>query len=384
MPDHKTKFHLKTNFLRSLNPAERKEGLYCIRGGYKLLDLSRNDYLNLNKHPDLIESAKQVLTLQGMGSSGSRLLSGDDRLFHQLEGQLADFFNCEASLLFNSGYQCNVSVISALYGKNDIVFADKHIHASLIDGCRLAGVTLKRFSHNNTKHLSNLLVKYRHLYDKSLILSESLFSMDGDCSDIECLIMLKKKFNCELFIDDAHAFAVMGEHAKGLAFEKANDIDFIAATFGKALASSGAFLICSKYIKDQLISSARGFMYSTALPLPVIAWNTHALNLISTLNDQKKQLLALALWLREQCSDIGFSKLGNSYIIPLIFKTPSACKQAALSISKAAYHAPIILPPTVAANSCRIRLSLSAAMTKTDLLPLINCLKSLKNLIYEI
>ncbi|MEK9657718.1 MAG: 8-amino-7-oxononanoate synthase [bacterium] len=383
MPDHKTKSSASCETKRSLRPAEFRNGIYCQRGGISYIDLSRNDYLHLSQHPDLIDAARNMLEQSGMGSTGSRLLSGDYTQFHDLERDVAAFCRHESALLFNSGYQCNLSLISTLFGPTDIVFADKHIHASLIDACRLAGVTLKRFSHLDLSHLESRLSTYRSLYQRALILSESLFSMDGDTADIPGLIALKTRFDCQLLIDEAHAFGVLGDSGRGLAASYSGDIDYISATFGKALGSVGAFVACSESVRKQLISSARGFIYSTALPLPVIAWNHAALRLLPDLDARRSHLFVLADWLRSHCQRAGFTRLGNSPIIPLIFDSPDACKGVVADLANIGFHASAIMPPTVPANACRIRLSLSSGITQEILQPLTNYLSTLSSSKYS-
>eukprot|EP01047_Picozoa_sp_COSAG01_P000008 COSAG01_NODE_1_length_100484_cov_170.446142_8_plen_370_part_00 len=367
MPDHKTK-EIKANtpvFQRSLKPAQQHEGAYCYIENKRYLNLSSNDYLGLSQEPPLIKIAQDTLEQYGMGSTGSRLLSGDFESHHALEKALAQYYQQEAALLFNTGYQGNLAVISSLFNKHDIIFADKHIHACCIDACRLAGVTLKRYAHLDTTHLERLLQTHRKNHTQALILSESVFSMDGDSANITQLIALKKEYNCQLMIDDAHGFGV---------FPALNnpDIDLLTATFGKALGSFGAFLICRDVIKQRLINQARGFIYSTALPLPVVAWNKAALALLPDLNNRQTQLLKLADWLREACEQAGFRHLGNSHIIPLIFDNLTTCKALVAQLNKIGIQTNAILPPTVAAHACRIRISLTALITKKMLRPLVD------------
>ena len=201
--------------LRKLKPAAFRRSGRISFGSREYIDLSSNDYLGLSNHPKLIEAAKKACETYGTGSSGSRLLSGDLEICHELEKKTAEFKGKEAALVFNSGYQANVGILSALYGSGDVIFSDKLNHASIVDGLLLSAVKVFRFKHNDIAHLTLLLEKERAKFKRALIITETIFSMDGDRPDLKALVDLKEKFNCALMVDEAHATGIFGKNGSG-------------------------------------------------------------------------------------------------------------------------------------------------------------------------
>lgn len=352
---------IEKNHIRTLQPAGfRREGKICIKSR-AYIDFSSNDYLGLSSHPKLKEASVKAAEQLGTSSSASRLLSGDLELHHQLEQQTAAFKQKEAVLVFNSGYQANVGIIAAFFKKGDVIFSNKLNHASIIDGILLSGAKLFRFNHNNVSHLEHLLKAQRGKYRNSLIITETIFSMDGDKAPIKDIMTLKEKHNCWLMVDEAHATGVFGKNGSGIVEEEglACKIEIIMGTFSKALGSFGAYVACSGKIKDYLINKCRSFIYSTALPPSVIAANLTSLDLIKEEAFRRRELLINADYFRDELQKKGFITKGSSQIIPLIIGENEKCIRISNELKKRGYWALPIRPPTVPVNEARIRFSLT-------------------------
>lgn len=366
--------------MRALRPARgRKEGRIYFADGSAYLDFSSNDYLGLSGHPKMIESAKRAAEELGTGSSASRLLSGDMCLHHELEEKTAAFKNKETALVFNSGYQANLGVISALSGKNDAVFSDKLNHASIIDGIVLSGAKLFRFNHNDAEHLELLLDKERKNFKNALIITETIFSMDGDRASLSEIAALKEKHACMLMVDEAHATGIFGENGSGVVEEEglAGKIELIMGTFSKALGSFGAYIACSAEMKEYMINSARSFIYSTALPPSVIAADLTSLSLVEKEPFRRKKLLENSSYFRNALKEQGFEVKGASQIIPIILGDAEKAVSMSEELKKRGYWALPIRPPTVPAGESRIRFSLSYYHTKEILERLIDDIRQI-------
>jgi len=333
------------------------------------LDLSTNDYLGLNSDLSLYElflnDIKQCR--YPFSASSSRLLLKNAQGHHNLENLIASSYKSEACLIFNSGYQCNVGVISALASKNDLILADKFVHASCIDGAMLSKATLMRYQHLNYEHLEQLLMRYSNDYENVFIITESVFSMDGDVANLEKIVALKHKYNAFLYVDEAHAVGVRGDNGLGCLEESdlMHQVDFIVGAFGKALASVGGFIVCSVLVKSFLINHARSFMYSTALPPINIAW-THFV--FERLPDFKKLRLTLENTSREFSNLIGVQ--GQSNIIPYIIGNNAQAIGLAAKLKQQGFNALPIRTPTVPNKTARLRFSLTANHTIENLAPI--------------
>lgn len=351
----------KDGLLRTLKPlALRKRGRILIEGK-EYIDFSSNDYLGLSEHPKLKEAVKEAVDLFGPASCASRLMSGDLELHHFLEERTACFKQKEAALVFNSGYQANVGIISSLYGKDDVIFADRLCHASIIDGILLSGANFFRFQHNNTSHLEDLLKRERGKSKQALIVTESIFSMDGDRSPLKGLVELKERYNCQILVDEAHATGVFGKNGSGVIEEESlsGGIDFIMGTFSKGLAGFGAYLAASQKTIQYLINACRSFIYSTALPPAIIAQNLTAIELVSTEPFRRQSLIEAAKSLREDFQEKGFQIKGDSQIVPVIIGDNSRTKALAKALQEKGFWILPIRPPTVPNGEARLRLSLN-------------------------
>lgn len=366
--------------LRVLNPASsRSEGK--IRFNEKeYIDFSSNDYLGLSGHAELIKAGKSAIDKFGVGASASRLMSADLEINHRLEEKVAQFKNKEAALVFNSGYQANIGIISALYGKKDCIFSDRLNHASIIDGILLSGAHFFRFQHNDTGHLSSLLQKQRAKFDKALIVTESIFSMDGDKVSLKDLVALKNKYGCSMMVDEAHATGIFGKDGSGFVQQEGleKEVDLVMGTFSKALGGFGAYLATSKKIIEYLINTSRSFIYSTALPPAIIACNLAAIELIKKEPLRRIKLLESAQYLRDCLKTKGFQVKGDSQIIPLLIGSNTKAVEFSEKLKEKGYWVLPIRPPTVPVGEARLRFSLSFSHKKEVLEGLINDISSIK------
>lgn len=366
--------------LRALNPASsRSEGK--IRFNEKeYIDFSSNDYLGLSGHTELIKAGKSAIDKFGVGASASRLMSADLEINHQLEEKVAQFKNKEAALVFNSGYQANVGIISALYGKKDCIFSDRFNHASIIDGILLSGAHFFRFQHNDTGHLSSFLQKQRAKFNKALIVTESIFSMDGDKGSLKDLVALKNKYDCAIMVDEAHATGIFGKDGSGLVQQEGleKEVDLVMGTFSKALGGFGAYLAGTKRIIEYLINTSRSFIYSTALPPAIIACNLAAIELVKKEPHRRIKLLESAQYLRDCLKAKGFNVKGDSQIIPLVIGANAKAVEFSKRLKERGYWVLPVRPPTVPVGEARLRLSLSFFHKKEILEGLINDISSIK------
>ncbi|MDD2966376.1 MAG: 8-amino-7-oxononanoate synthase [Desulfovibrionaceae bacterium] len=340
--------------LRHIPAIEYREGVQAVLDGQPCLNFSSNDYLALSTNTSLRDAFLQQHGHDAQclfSSASARLLSGSSQVYGALEAEVAALFGKEACLLFNTGYQCNLGVVSALVGKGDVIFSDKLNHASVVAGMQLSGAAFYRYAHTDYAHLERFLHEHRGKFRRALIISESVFSMDGDVADIDRLIALKKRYDCLLMIDEAHAFGVFGEHLAGCSEGK--DVDVITATFGKSLASMGAFCVASRLIIDVLVNKAASFIFSTALPPITVLWTYFLLHEHrAVLYAQREKLLGL-------CAALGCP----TQIIPVLLGESDAAARIARRLCEAHYFVLPIRPPTVPPHTARLRLSLTADMS---------------------
>lgn len=363
--------------LRSLHPLAPQDAVHILQDGRSLLNFSNNDYLGLSKHPTLIQTAQKYISQYGTGATASRLVTGTYDIHEQVEQQLAAACGREASLLFNSGFQANSTILPLLVDRQSLVLGDRLVHNSILQGVLFSKAKLIRYQHNNLSHLENLLQQsYQKTYNRILIASETIFSMDGDISEVDKLVHLAQKYDAILYIDDAHAVGIVGTNGMGLASHRP-EIDVVIGTFGKAFGSAGAYITCSNLIRDYLINFCPGFIYTTGLPPGTVGAIAAALTLIPTLNLERQQLAQTAASLRSQLHQIGYDT-GNScsHIIPLIIGDEAKTLRLAQWLKEHGILAIAIRPPTVAPGTARIRLALSSAHTTSQINDLINCLKS--------
>ncbi len=365
----------KDNF-RQVHNIEYKTGKYLSIDGRNLLNFSSNDYLNISTDRDLLNEFIEKYKNHEefiLSSTSSRLLTGTSTVYKKLENNLAKIFNKEACLIFNTGYQCNLGVVSSLVNRDDVIFSDKLNHASIIDGMRLSSTQFFRYKHFDYNNLEELLIKHRNEYKKAIIISESVFSMDGDIADIKKLIELKKKYNCLLMIDEAHAFGIYGKNLAGIADRDnlLNDVDIITATLGKSFASMGAFCVSNRTIIDYLINKANSFIFSTAIPPVNIMWSNFLIEeKFNTVRQKAEKLNTLIKEAHNYIKDNG-----ETQIVPVIIGENNKTVKIAEQLRAKGFYILPVRPPTVPVNTSRLRLSLTADITFDEFKTVIDMVK---------
>lgn len=339
--------------------------------GRQVLLLCSNNYLGLAEHPLLAEASAAAVRRFGASSGASRLVSGTMELHEELERALADFKGTESALLFNSGYAANTGIISALVGRGDLIFCDRLNHASIIDGSLLSGARLVRYPHNDLAALSALLEKRRGT-GRCLIVTDGVFSMDGDLAPLAGLVELKRRHGALLMVDDAHGCGVMGKEGRGSAelLGVLSHIDVHMGTFGKALGSFGAYAALSGELRDLLVNRARSFIFSTSLPPAVLAASLAALELVrSAEGDRLRQRLVHNTNLfRAELRRAGFVLgEGSTQIVPVLTGGAERTMRFSGELLEEGLFVQGIRPPTVPAGACRLRCTVMATHDPDDL-----------------
>lgn len=355
--------------LRSIPNIEAKSDGKIIIDGKEYVNFASNDYLGISTKLGLENEFLKNRYL--LSSASARLLTGSSPEYKALERTVAGIFNKEAALIFNTGYQCNLGVISALIGRGDVVFSDKLNHASIIDGMQLAQGEFFRYKHFDYDNLEKLLKAKRNNYNRAIIVSESVFSMDGDVVDIDKLVELKNKYNCLLMIDEAHAFCAYGKTLAGVSYGK--DVDIITATFGKAVGSFGAVCVSSKEIISYLINKARSFIFSTSIPPLNIAWSNWLLTeKIDFLVAQKHKLETLTTNVHKLIEERGLKTISSTHIIPIVIGSNEDTVKVSEKLRAEGFYIPAIRPPTVPEGTSRLRISLTADCKLEDFEQVLN------------
>ncbi|WP_019644053.1 aminotransferase class I/II-fold pyridoxal phosphate-dependent enzyme [Novispirillum itersonii] len=345
------------------------------RNGQRLINFSSNDYLGLSHHPALAEAAARAAMEFGTGATASRLVCGTLPLHDALETRLATLKGCGAALVMAGGFATNASVLAALLdadiaGKTPLVFLDRLAHASMHDGVMAAGVRQLRFHHNDLAHLESLLIRHADAPGPRLIVTESVFSMDGDRADLPGLCALAEKYGAELYVDEAHATGVLGPQGAGLCADPAvkGRVGMVMGTFGKALGGYGAFIACDTVLRDWLVTKARGFIYATALPPPVLAAVLAALDLIPGMDRARQRLARHGDTVRTALRGLGIDTLASdTQIIPAVIGAEADTLAAARFMEDRGLLTVAIRPPTVPPGSGRLRLALSSDHTDEDI-----------------
>ena len=354
--------------LRKIQDFTAKDEKYIYIAGKKLLNLSSNNYLGLADNKRVSEQFLQTAGAKySFGSASARLLTGTLPVYKELETLICELFQTEGTLLFNSGYHANVGVNSSLAQKGDVIFSDKLNHASIIDGMQLSQGKFFRYPHNDMDALEKLLKRERKNFRDAVIVSESVFSMDGDIADIEKLVELKNRYNCMLVLDEAHAFGVFGEKGLGVCETLGiiDQIDLIVGTFGKAIGSVGAFATGKKVLIDYLINKARSFIFSTSLPPVNIAFSKWIIE-----NELPKTYLK-----RQKMLELGKKFNSQSHIIPVIIGENDKTVEMCDILYQNGYFTLPIRPPTVPVGTSRIRISLTTEIEEKDMNKLREILK---------
>lgn len=363
---------------RRLKPLFPAGGVTVLADEREMVNFSSNDYLGLSKHPLMVERSSEYLHKYGAGSTASRLVCGSYDCFHRVEEKLAAFKGAERALVLNSGFQANVSLIPALADKNSLIVSDSLNHASIIQGVLSSRCRVAKAPHNDIAAVRKILEENRGGgHSRTLIVTESVFSMDGDIGNIKALSGLAREFDAFLMVDEAHATGVFGPKGAGLCHGL--PVDLVMGTFGKALGSFGAYAACSERMYHYLVNRCGGFIYSTALPPSVIGAVDAALELVPEMDAERKALLENSAFLRESLEALGFSTgASQSQIVPVIIGGEAEALSLSAHLSDNGVLAAAIRPPTVERGKSRIRLSLSVLHSRKMVEDLVSVFASWK------
>jgi len=361
---------------RELRPVGHAGAVHLTIGGVRYVNFAGNDYLGLSRHPALVSRACEWARTHGAGSGASRLVTGNLDLFEGIEAKVAALKGKPKALVMASGFQANAAVLEALLdskvlGAEPLVFADRLNHASMHFGCAAAGARQIRYHHCDSAHLAQLLEKHAGHERPKFILTESVFSMEGDVAPMAELAKLARESDAILVCDDAHATGVLGEKGSGLA----DGADLVVGTFSKALGSFGAFVACSATMRDYLVNRCGGLIYSTALPPAVLGAMDAALDLLPALDDERAHVARLAATFRDEATSLGCDVgASRSQIVPLVTGGAEAALALSASLAEAGIWASAIRPPTVPKGAARLRIAFSAAHGEADLERLLSAL----------
>jgi 8-amino-7-oxononanoate synthase len=357
----------RQSLLRQLQAVTPLDGVNLRIKGQKAVNFCSNDYLGLSKHPLLIKRAIEFTKRYGTGSTASRLICGNYDCFQAVEEKLAELKGTEAALILNSGFQANVSILPALADRETLILSDQLNHNSIVQGALLSRCRILRFRHNDVAHLEELLKENINKgFSRRLIVTESVFSVDGDQSHIESLVELARAFDALLMVDEAHATGVLGPMGMGLCCGKG--VDLTIGTFGKACGSFGAYAACSRKLRDYLVNCCSGFIFSTALPPSVIGSIDAALDLIPEMDKERKELHAKADFVRSRLQNMGWKTgTSNTQIIPVIVGRETKAMALSQYLENKGVLATALRPPTVSEGQSRIRLAISVTHTMEQL-----------------
>lgn len=357
-----------------------EQGVEVVVDGNKLLSFCSNDYLGLASHSEVKKAFISAADKEGVGSAAAHLLTGHSHYHQQLEQALAEFTGQQSALLFSSGYQANLGVIDGLMTRGDVIIQDKFNHASLLDGGRLSAADQLRYQHSDMSALSMRLQQSEQAKQR-LIVSDGVFSMDGDIAPLPELITLAKQYNAAVMIDDAHGFGVLGEHGRGSIEHcniKATDMPIVMATFGKALGTAGAFVAADEVVIETLIQHARTYIYTTAQPAAIAAATLASLQLVEQQSWRREKLQTLIAQFRAGMGELGLPLMDSSSPIqPVLIGDDQQAISIGKSLEEQGLLVGVIRPPTVATGSARLRITLSANHTKQHVTQLLDALESI-------
>jgi 8-amino-7-oxononanoate synthase len=346
---------------RTRRVIESPQGTKLNIGGQNVVNFCSNDYLGLANHPDVVQAFKSAVDFYGVGSGSAHLICGHSAAHHALEEELAAFTGRDRALLFSTGYMANIGVISALLGRGDSVFEDRLNHASLLDGGLMSGARFKRYAHLDVAELS---VKLDKAVGNKLIVSDGVFSMDGDFAPLDELTATAKEHDAWLMVDDAHGLGVIGEHGGGIVEHfrlSQDDVPVLMGTLGKGLGTFGAFVAGSEVLIETLIQKARTYIYTTALP-PAVAEATRAsLKIVIAENWRRDKLQKLAEHFKLGAWQLGLTLMASSSAIqPVLIGNSQTAVDISNALLKAGFLVSAIRPPTVPQGSARLRVTFSA------------------------
>jgi len=370
---------------RRLQPLESATGPEVVYAGQTLIQFCSNNYLGLADHPKVCAAAQQAIRHYGWGAGASRLVAGSLAPVHALEAALAEFKHTEAALVFPTGYMANMGVLTALAGTGDLIVADKLNHASLLDAGAASAATQRTFPHRHYARAHELLQR-TETGQQSFLVSDTVFSMDGDVADLPALVRLAAAQHSVLIVDDAHGTGVLGLHGQGAAEAQgvAAEIPITIGTLSKALGSLGGFVAGPRCVIETLINTARSLIYTTGIPAACAAAGLAALELVQTEPDRRQRVLHLSDLVRNELRRLGFA-CGDSVtpIIPVLMHTAARALTASDMLKQRGLLVPAIRPPTVPPNSARLRISLMATHTDAQVTRLLEAMSEIKRLLPE-
>ncbi|MCK5256443.1 MAG: 8-amino-7-oxononanoate synthase [Deltaproteobacteria bacterium] len=359
----------KAGLYRALKSLRGPQTATTIIDEKRVLQFSSNNYLGLADHPRLKAAAQEAINNCGSGSGASRLICGNLELNVKLEGKIAKLKKKENALLFNTGYMANIGIISTLMGEEDIILSDEFNHASIIDGCMMSKAQVRVYPHKDMDALEDLLKESKQ-FKHRLIVTDGIFSMDGDIVSLPELVSLAKQYECMLMVDDAHATGVLGANGGGTGehFSLEDKIDISMGTFGKALGGFGAFVAGSHMLREFLINRARTFIFTTGLPPAVIASGIAALELLEMEPEIRAKLWENVGFFKNGIKELGFDTLNSeTQIIPVLVGDASLTMQMGEMLLKEGVFIQGIRPPAVAQSSSRLRITIMATHARGEL-----------------
>ncbi len=363
---------------RSLREVAGPQSREIVMNGKRVLNFCSNNYLGLADDPRLVQAAVDALKEEGFGSGASRLVCGHMASHRKLEDALAKFKGTERCLFFTSGYMANAGIIPALFGREDVIFSDKLNHASIIDGILLSRAECQRYPHNDMTALEEML-KGSAKFRRRLIVTDSVFSMDGDVAPLKAIVELSQKYEAMVMVDEAHAFGVLGPTGRGLVEHLGLEghIDIQMGTLSKAAGAFGAYVCGSNDLIELILNRARSFVYTTGLPPMVAAAGSKAVELIANEPERRRQLLKNADHLRTALKALGFDTLhSQTPIIPILIKDSALAVAFSKKLLERGIFVQAIRPPTVPADTARLRVTVMATHTAQDIAQLIDAVKT--------
>jgi len=348
---------------RTLTELQSGQTPEVVIQGRRYLLFASNSYLGLSVDPRVISAARIALEKYGTGSGGSRLVSGSSDMHRELEEKIAGFKNTEAAILFSSGYLANVGTISVLVGQGDFVYSDQLNHASIIDGCRLSKANLRVYSHLDFEELKTFLIKDSKSKSKKLVVTDTVFSMDGDLVDLKELSAICERYGAMLMVDEAHASGVLGERGSGATehFNVEDKVPVVMGTLSKAIGSLGGYVAGSKNLVDFIRNRVRSYIFDTSLPPASLAASMKAIDIIIKEKSRRDHLWKMIHRFKSGIEKIGLKTISsNSAIIPILTGEPEPTLRFADELRKEGIFTPAVRPPSVPPGKCRIRTSIMA------------------------
>jgi glycine C-acetyltransferase/8-amino-7-oxononanoate synthase len=372
----------KSGLYRELNIVEGAQGPHVKIKGRKYISFCSNNYLGLANHPEIAKAVEDAVKKYGWGAGASRLISGNMKLHETLEDEISKFKRKESTIVFPTGYMANIGTICSLVSSGDLVICDRLNHASIIDGCRLSGATFRVYPHRDTVKLENILKKSSK-YPRKLIVTDTVFSMDGDLAPLPDIVRIARKYKAMVMVDEAHGTGVFGKNGRGVVehFNLNEKVNIVMGTLSKAVGSLGGFVSGDKNLINYLRNKARTFMYTTALPPAVCAASIAGIRLIQRDHSLRESLWRNVCYLKERLKLLNINVISSeSPIIPVMIGDAKKAVDVSRFLFKRGVLIPAIRPPTVPDKSSRLRITVMSTHTRADLDKLLDVLSTIQYL----